>query len=119
MHVKNMNVQAVHTGVPSGTDASRGHLGDAPATTASARGSSRRKDPPTPFSTSPAPAQPPSSAGAALGAFSGMLMTERVGRIKPCVQIVKMVGQVRSSLPCVFPLAFTLPFSPPHGPNGV
>ena len=103
MHVKNMNVQAVHTGVPSGTDASRGHLGDAPATTASARGSSRRKDPPTPFSTSPAPAQPPSSAGAALGAFSGMLMTERVGRIKPCVQIVKMVGQVRSSLPCILP----------------
>jgi hypothetical protein len=36
-------------------------------------------------------------ASGALGAFSGMLLTERVGRIKPCVQIVKMVGQVSVS----------------------
>jgi hypothetical protein len=92
-------VQAVHTGIPSGTDTSgRGHLGDAPSTAANVRGSSRRTNQPMPFSTSLAPAKP-SSAGAALGAFSGMLMTERVGRIKPCVQIVKIVGQVASLYP--------------------
>lgn len=61
-----------------------------------------------PLVTSPVPAKP-SSAGAALGAFSGMLMTERVGRIKPCVQIVKMVGQVRSLLPSFLTLGLSLP----------